>query len=102
MALYLASGEVEAVKVDQQAHVEELSSLVQQALTETNTGKAQDTLSAQKEIALSQQLHESVQGLLKMNTKSDSARPAQAPPASKSLVRTNAGTHDIEARSQIT
>jgi hypothetical protein len=36
-----------------------------------------------------------------MNQKSDSTRPAPAPPASKSLVRTNAGAHDIEARSQI-
>lgn len=55
----------------------------------------------QQEIALSQQLHESVQGLLKMNSKSDSARPTEAP-ASKTLVRTNAGSNDVEARSQIT
>jgi myo-inositol catabolism protein IolC len=36
-----------------------------------------------------------------MNSKSDSARPAEAP-SSKTLVRTNAGSNDVEARSQIT
>jgi len=36
-----------------------------------------------------------------MNSKSDSARPTEAP-ASKTLVRTNAGSNDVEARSQIT
>ena len=34
-----------------------------------------DDQTKQKEIALSQQLHESVQGLLKMNQNTDSKRP---------------------------
>ena len=38
-----------------------------------------------------------------MNQKSDSVRPAKTEaPSSKTLVRTNAGTKDTDARSQIT
>ena len=62
MALYLASGEVEAVKVDQQAHVEELSSLVQQALTETNTVSTSEAISAQQ---INTQIHSTVQEAIK-------------------------------------
>jgi len=67
--MLLATGE--AAKVDNQAHIEELSSMVQQAMTESSseTSKHLDEINKQKEIALSQQLHESVQGLLKMNQK---------------------------------
>jgi hypothetical protein len=43
--------------------------------------RAIDEVSKQKEIALSQQLHESVQGLLKMNQNTDSQRPVAAPQA---------------------
>jgi hypothetical protein len=48
-------------------------------MTETDTISESDK---QKEIALSQQLHESVQGLLKMNDKTDSARPEKNAPSS--------------------
>ena len=37
-----------------------------------------------------------------MNVATDSQRAANAPPASKSLVRTNAGEKNVDARSQIT
>jgi hypothetical protein len=91
MALLLGA---DAIKVDNQAHMQELSGLIQQAMTDTD--KARDQ---QKEIALSQQLHESVQGLLKLNKKSDSVRPAPSAPASRTLVRTKAG--DLDSRSQV-
>jgi len=59
--------------------------------------RAIDEASKQKEIALSQQLHESVQGLLKMNQHTDSQRPVAAP-QSKTLIGTRGG--DADARSQ--
>ena len=58
-----------------------------------------DEITQQKELALSQQLHESVQGLLKLEQKTDSKRPAAAAPKSKSLIGTKGGADD--ARSQI-
>lgn len=60
-----------------------------------------DEQAKQKEIALSQQLHESVQGLLKLNQKTDSKRPENKPsaaaPASRSLVRTKDGDSDTRS-----
>ncbi len=61
-----------------------------------------DFLSQQKEQVLSQQLHESVQGLLKTNQNTESQRPVAAAPAapqSKTLIGTKGG--DADTRSQI-
>jgi hypothetical protein len=46
MAMILAAGEAEAIKVDNQAHVQELSSLVQEAMTQTVS--TSEALSAQQ------------------------------------------------------
>ena len=57
-----------------------------------------DEITQQKELALSQQLHESVQGLLKLEQKTDSKRPAAAAPKSKSLIGTKGGADDARAQ----